>query len=269
MYLWPPRREQRAATRGPGPLRKARGPMRGQHGGGQADIGQQHLAAQLASRHQQVARLAPEEGDGQRRPRREAAHRARCAVEAGRHVHRQQRARGGGGERAFRPRGHPRPAPGRRRTPHRPPGRRDATSAGAKGTIGPRQRAAACAASLPGRGGASAATATGQPARSRQPRRDIAVAAIVAGTGEHQRAARAEPRLRRARDGAAGRLHQRGAGDAAGDRRRVGARHLGGGEQFERHGRWASTPRFSAEMRLGATRREPQRHPVPARSTLR
>ena len=100
-------------------------------------------------------------------------------------------------------------APGRRRTPHRSPGPRARASAGVNGAH--RSMPSAMRHRLRrsrSRGGASAATATGQPVLLQQPRRHVAVAAVVAGAGQHQRAAWPESRAYRPRHRAAGIRHQ-------------------------------------------------------------
>ena len=62
---------------------------------------------------------------------------------------------------------------------------------------------------------------------------DVAVAAVVAGAGEHEDRAFGDQRRGGLGDRAAGRLHQRHAGDARRDGEPVGASHLGGGEKLE------------------------------------
>ena len=55
---------------------------------GQADIGEHGLAAQFATRQQKMPRLQPEERHRQRCLRRKATHRAGSAIEPARHIHR-------------------------------------------------------------------------------------------------------------------------------------------------------------------------------------
>ena len=198
-----------------------------EHRIGNADLGQHGFAAMNASRQQQVARLFAKERDRHRRSRRCTADVAGPAVDAARHVDRDN---GNPArvecldDRLRRPFDRPR-QPGakdrvddqlsavehrRRQRLDRPtPTRRRLAGIAAQGLDVAKQRQP----HLP--------AAFGQDAR-----RDKTVAAIVARPAQHRDRSRRPPPRHRIGDGQAGLFHQRAAGDAAGDRQPIGLGHL-------------------------------------------
>ena len=225
---------------------------RRQHAVRQADIGQQRLAAQHPPRQQQMAGLQPEEGHGQRRPRREAAHLPGAAIQPGGDIDRQDRHPHGAQRRGDRPI-HVARQPGAehrvddeagpRRLGRTEGDPRPAPAGGRPGCIAawPRRRQ---------RGDRH------RPARLfQQPCRDIAIATVVARPGQHQRPHRPEGPPRRPRHRPPGGGHQRDAEDTAGDRRRIGAAHLLRCQQFQarrlRHG--GHSPRRASLASFAAT----------------
>ena len=101
-------------------------------------------------------------------------------------------------------------------------------------STGPLQRSAASAASPFSRAAlADEADADRIAALGQMPRRDKAVAAVIAGPGHDHHAAALQHGADRIGHRAAGILHQLDAGGAAGDGQPVGFGHFGSGEQFD------------------------------------
>ena len=179
-----------------------------QHRFGQADVCQGQRAAQLPAGQQQVAGLQAEESDRQRGLRRVAADCADGAVDAAGHIDgdhapcRTQRL----GDQSVDVAGQ---AGTEHRIDHEVGARRLGRVEGQHRTM-PAQR---------GRSGVGARARRRQRGRRHRPaplrqqaRGDIAVAAVVARACQHQRPARREARLHRARHGPPGVRHQRWSG---------------------------------------------------------
>ena len=198
-----------------------------EHRIGNADRCDQGLAAMAAPGQQQMARLTPEEGDGQRRLGCNAEHRAATAVNTARDIDGDDRQMGGvepGDDLARHALDRPRQPGAEQRIDHEPRIHDDrrrqwfyraGPACGSGGGIafqrlaGPEQRD-------PHR-----PTALGQEAR-----RDEPVAAIVARAAQHQRGLLRPAPGHGVGHRAPGILHQRDAGDPAGDRQPVGLAHL-------------------------------------------
>ena len=228
-----------------------------------ADRRYEDLAAIDPAGQEQMPGLAPEKGDGQRRARRDAADLAGAAVDAARHIHRdnwqplllerRDDFSGDALDRAGEPGAEDRVDDDAVAVERRGGGRLD-RSWPARGRHG---RVALQRLARPEQRQAHRPAALGQDAR-----RDKAVAAIVAGAAQHrERPLRPAPR-HRVGNGAAGILHQFDARGAAGDCQPVGLAHLGRGQQRaaapacgkfahpRRSGEW----RDGGKARLGAAR---------------
>ena len=150
-----------------------------------ADLAEQKFAAQVPARVEQMPGLLAEEGDSKLRLRRVAAHRARCAVHARGHVHRDDALR--------------------RAQQIGDLGRDIARQPGAEHRVDHQLRAAHFLYA-----GGEGIGDPHRPAGLRQiARRHLAVAAIIAGAGQHQHAAGAVALQKRAGHGTPGGVHQR------------------------------------------------------------
>ncbi len=200
-----------------------------------------------------MAGLAPEEGDGQHRLRRDPAHLAAGAVDAARDIDRNDRHLGrieAGDHLARHALDRPR-QPGAEQRVDDEAGALDRRRHQYLDRPGPARR----------RGGGIALQRLARPeqrdphrpaALGQHPRRDKPVAAIVAGPAQHQQGALWPA----PRDGighrAPGILHQHDAGDPAGDRQPVGLPHLlwrqqrmpfpGRGQSAHSGQKWGGTP---------------------------
>jgi hypothetical protein len=207
---------------------------RGEDRRGDADIGDDRLAAQGPRRQQQMAGLLAEEGDGESAGWGDAAHGAAGAVDAARHVDgddRQAARREAGDDVARQPVDRAAEAGPEQGVDH-------------EADLGGERRRQGLDGAVPARGvarGVAGERVRGaeqeeadRPAGFRQmARRDEPVAAIVAGAAEDGGRARRPARGDRFGDGGAGALHQRLAGEAARDGQPIGLAHLARRQQGE------------------------------------
>ncbi len=193
-----------------------------QNGPGHADIGEHDLAAPHAARQQEMPGLQPEERDRQFGLGRISAYRAGRAVEPARHIDRHHAP--GGTQRVGDDAVH---IARKARAEHGIDHQRRALCLG----WGKRRRWSVPSRSGIGRVGTRArwrqCRKRDRPAGLlQQPRRHIAVAAVVAWPCEHKGPAWAEPRPDGARHRPARILHQRRTRDAERWRRSIGMRHF-------------------------------------------